>query len=687
MKNTYRDCFCHVDGTSLTLGNSRLQRELSWSTGWPVSTSFENRTTGHRWGPGVGQAPLALAQLAGIDLAGSQVTCGSEVGDNLGLSEPFLRVKLTFAAKGSTLVLHHDLWPDSPFVTTRWLVKAAPGHVFPAVGTTASASIQAPIEKDFATGTGQSLSLPAPDTVDCHNLNVRHAKLTAFELFDVTDAHDYPVTKHSLALYSRTTTNVPGSLFLLDDYQADEALLLVKEGPTVAGSLSRFQDELAVHGQRFVALRGSGIGAGETTQEILPAYGCTWGVGSPKTLLREYRRLYQRVRLAKVDRDLYIMSNTWGDRSQDKAVNESFLLAEIEVAAQIGVDIVQIDDGWQKGKTANSALAKGGAWGGYYAADAEFWAVNLEKFPRGLTPLLDRAHGYGIRLGLWFSPDSTQGYAAWQRDANTLLGLWRRYGICHFKLDGIHLDHKTSEVNLLRFLESVVRESQGAVTFNFDVTAEVRYGYLYEKHLGTLFVENRYTDWGNYFPHSTLRNLWLLSGVLPPQRLQMEVLNPRRNAHRYDAQSLFGPDHYEMDYLFASVMVSQPLLWMEMTGLAPADTKTLASLVAVYRRERITLSQGEVLPLGQEPDGQSFTGFQVITAEGRGYVLVFRESTKGDSAWLSLSDLAPGPLRLDNLAQSQGVKVNWSNDIDDQGRWAVNLSQPRSFVLARYSRP
>ncbi|MBR6740009.1 MAG: hypothetical protein IKM04_02965 [Clostridia bacterium] len=46
------------------------------------------------------------------------------------------------------------------------------------------------------------------------------------------------------------------------------------------------------------------------------------------------------------------MSNTWGDRNGFKRVCEEFVLREIDKACSLGIDIVQIDDGWQFGSTA-----------------------------------------------------------------------------------------------------------------------------------------------------------------------------------------------------------------------------------------------------------------------------------------------------------------------------------------------
>ena len=57
------------------------------------------------------------------------------------------------------------------------------------------------------------------------------------------------------------------------------------------------------------------------------------------------------------------------------------------------------------------------------------------------------------------------------------------------------------------------------------MTAGRRWGYHYGNEYGNIFLENRYTDWGNYHPHWTLRNLWMLARTVPPQNLQIEFLN------------------------------------------------------------------------------------------------------------------------------------------------------------------
>ncbi|MFQ9799672.1 MAG: hypothetical protein ACLR23_12935 [Clostridia bacterium] len=142
-----------------------------------------------------------------------------------------------------------------------------------------------------------------------------------------------------------------------------------------------------------------------------------------------------------------------------------FMMREIEIAASIDLDIVQIDDGWQKGITANSKLVKGGVWEGYYANDPNFWDINEAKFPQGLAPIVDYAASKGITMGLWFSPDSSRDFANWKRDVETLRHLYEQYNIRYFKLDGVKLRNKTCERNYLRFLEELHAISHGQISF------------------------------------------------------------------------------------------------------------------------------------------------------------------------------------------------------------------------------
>ena len=103
---------------------------------------------------------------------------------------------------------------------------------------------------------------------------------------------------------------------------------------------------------------------------------------------------------------------------------------------------------------------------------------------------------------------------------------------------------KKSEENFRRFLDGVLARTGNQVVFNLDVTAGRRGGYHMFGEYGNIFLENRYTDWRNYYPYWTLRNLWQLCPYVPAERLQVEFLNKWRNADKYEGSS-FAPQGYD----------------------------------------------------------------------------------------------------------------------------------------------
>ena len=75
----------------------------------------------------------------------------------------------------------------------------------------------------------------------------------------------------------------------------------------------------------------------------------------------------------------------------------------------------------------------------------------------------------------------------------------------------------------------MLEETDEEVIFNLDATASRRGGYHMFNEYGNIFLENRYTDWQNYYPYWTLRNLWMLSKYVPAEKLQIEFQNKWRN--------------------------------------------------------------------------------------------------------------------------------------------------------------
>ncbi|MBI4978124.1 MAG: alpha-galactosidase [Spirochaetes bacterium] len=672
--DSFNDCYYSFSNGILVIGNSRFEHKVVFEQNVPRADYMLDKALRYRW-ENI-RTKSALCNLPFIDWQSVAIESSSLVRNNNDLSERSLLIDLALTAPDLSAHMTWQIYPAMPFFTARMFVKK-----MKASETAAASGVNhGNIEKLEQAAKWQ---IPESGTIYTLPIDERHLKLDAIRLHDITDHNDMLVKTTTEQLYTARRQRFSGNIFLMHRYLHGNTLMIVKEGPTPDASLSRNAEELSIQGNTAVSLIGTGLGTEAYEGEALPCYGITVGVGTCGGMLREYKRFYRATHSDTENTTLTVMSNTWGDRNQDKAVNESFMTQEIFAAKLIGVDVVEIDDGWQQGVTSNSALKKGGVWEGYYAADPGFWNVNAVKFPHGLDPLVTQAVGSGLSVGLWFSPDSSNDFANHEKDAAVLHGFYQKYGIRHFKLDGIKIRNKTCEANLIKLMTHVIRDSNARVAFTLDVTAEVRFGYIYEKQFGTLFVENRYTDWGNYYPHRTLKNVWLLSGVLPARKLQFEVLNNKRNREKYGDDPL-APAMYGIDYLFASVMVSHPLLWMELQHLTPDDASTLANIIAVFKQHRDALHAAEVFPIGEIPDGTSFTGFQAVTGADEGYLILIKEYSSRQSYRYKLTDAAGRTLTVTELATNASGGYTVAAAVDAEGYIDVSISSPRSYVFLKY---
>lgn len=450
-------------------------------------------------------------------------------------------------------------------------------------------------------------------------LDGRHFRLTAVELQDGSDLKNGLVQERVWLLHPNEVLRLTGNLFCIESLEQDTQILLIRTDPLPHARPVPAEVDITVTLQRRTPDLRVGLHAGPWVR-----LECAAGPVARAQALQGWQRgLRPQTTVHQLPG---FLSNTWGDRSRDGRMSHAFIAAEIEAAAALGVDVVQLDDGWQKGITINSTQAdKGGVWEGFWNTDPDFWTPHPQRFPEGLAGLAAFAAARGIGLGLWFAPDSWNDFMHWEKDAEIVLHYHRTLGVRHVKIDGIKVHSELALERLRAFVNRVLEGSAGMLAFDLDITAEKRPGYFGLIECGPLFVENRYTDWISYWPHHTLRNLWQLSRWIDPLRLRMEFLNPERNPHLYPGDPL-APAAYSGDTLFATVMCANPLGWFEITGLSPAVFNDIKALVTVWKAHREAMAAGTLLPIGDCPDGFNISGFLIVPAVERGvtYLLLFR---------------------------------------------------------------
>lgn len=164
----------------------------------------------------------------------------------------------------------------------------------------------------------------------------------------------------------------------------------------ISSQLSKKNIQISVDALRGAYLDGEIIDKEHPYSSVWTATGFYKGndLEDGKTMLRNY--LFNQICEKPASRKPEYYYNTWGMQRNDKTkplrgiLTYDRIFREIEYAAELGVDIFVLDDGWEN--------AQGD------------WYPNKERLPEGLAPIKEHLDKYGIKMGLWYSPmgiDST----------------------------------------------------------------------------------------------------------------------------------------------------------------------------------------------------------------------------------------------------------------------------------------
>ena len=132
------------------------------------------------------------------------------------------------------------------------------------------------------------------------------------------------------------------------------------------------------------------LNAGEAFQ--CPECVLAYSADGMNDLSQTYHALYRSnlCRGAWRDKDRPVLINNWEATYFD--FNEEKLLDIARAAADIGVELFVLDDGWfGKRNIDNCSLGD--------------WVVNTDKLPGGLKGVADKINALGLKFGLWFEPE------------------------------------------------------------------------------------------------------------------------------------------------------------------------------------------------------------------------------------------------------------------------------------------
>ncbi|AHM62959.1 hypothetical protein D770_23570 [Flammeovirgaceae bacterium 311] len=658
----------YLQNDTLYLENNAIQQAYRWNGGNLALIYFRNRQN-PKQEIRLEQQPLPDLYLPGENMNATGGSLQTSWKRRFAAEPQYLEVTVSYSLGGLEVKRVFELYPDLASVATHYYLRGTPRqNSWLTAGPKADelAMIEAITASSNEAGTARIGLVPLAGT---------HWQLKAISFKQATD-HNNTLLQSKEFLAYRKPVAFTANLVLAHNKARQVGFWMLKEAPTAESQQAYPGADFSLD-ETLVQLFGIGVTPADVQgNEWVRGYGYAMGLaGADENQLQQNLRQYQKsIRALQPQRDEMILMNTWGDRSRDSRMNEAFILNEIRAGKRLGITHLQLDDGWQQGLSKNSASKAGQRWNDWSLED---WQPHRERLPNGFSKIIKEAKRAGVELCLWFNPSGVDHYRQWERDADILISYYKKWGIRVFKIDGINLSSIQSEENLRRMFEKVMEASEGQAVFNVDVTAGKRFGYHYFTEYGNIFLENRYTDWANYYPHRTLRNLWMLSAYVPAEKLQIEWLNPWRNADKYAADDPLAPAKIPFDYQMAVTFMAQPLAWMEGSSLPPEAFSHSATLKA-YRNIQHELHQGAIFPIGKEPDGFSWTGFQSMKGK-EGFLMVYREAHPHDKQQLETWLEEGSSVRLEPVLGAGAA----SEQVVERGG-VITLSLPDRFTYCLY---
>ena len=421
---------------------------------------------------------------------------------------------------------------------------------------------------------------------------------------------------------------------------------------------------------------GQAVGADRPYETIWLQFAAV--AGDEADLARRYRAfVLEHQTLNAASRSPYVFYNTWNYQERNKhwngrpylaSMNQRRILAEIDVAGRMGIDVFVLDTGWYE-KTGD-------------------WRVNRAAFPDGLKAVKAALDERGMKLGLWFSPTqaavssrlaidhldcriSSEGkpwpaHAVWETEesysmclvsryweafADELIRLVREVGVTYFKWDAIgqygcegagHL-HGTAANSageradcyafelgryMTRVVDRLCRACPAAIV-DFDVTEGGRCVGLGFLAAGKYFLINNGPYFSSYdFPPDTTAtalgtNIFAYGG---PARARL-----CRAPLDYDKwiPSVLLLTHYLPDdpaasqtINLASLVLGQNGIWGDLPAISADGVALFGEVLGLYKQVRDDITASSPVRWGVN-SGSPEVHEKVSARTGRGVVAVF----------------------------------------------------------------
>ena len=657
LRETYQSAAVYTEDSYLHISTGRVLRTWKWTDQGLVTTALTDIGAGRSW---AAANPLRQADWDFGDLGkGTLASLTAYIDDDEQFTTRHLAVEAEIHYPG--LHLKYVVWayPDAPGIRTQIWLRESQGVQW----------------SDASFG---------PDVVETLRLASEPASATAFGYMQGIKADMEETILRQKRLSSRDSVDWASGVVIEDD---GGGVVLLKEshqhtrmerGELVTG-------DFRVDGS-VIAASGAGMRPPDLQGDTYRFCWATWTIlyeGDP-TAAQLAIKQFDRFRFPVHDRDIFIMANTWGTEGGRGAcrfkAREENVLRELESVAELGLDLLQIDDGWQQnvGREGDEWYPRKERQGRFTLHTGEQFQGTYAVYPDGcFCRVRRRADELGVQLGLWF---------AWRAPAGQIKASYNNGNFKAFKLDFADLAQKDDLDYLYYKGREIVRKSDYTAVVNWDVTeTPARMGYYFGRDVGNLYLANRksYTRHVDlqYDPYKVLRDTWLLAKFMNLNQLQVTFQNKDLTPLEAPTDALKHTHSYNL----AITLMASPIFFLETQYLNESARDEIKALLGPYKQHRRKMYGGYVFAIGQMPDNAGWSGLQNYHPEtGNGYLTVFRElHNQQRRAALSLHFYSPGTaLELTDLLTGKKHTVT----VDDQNKVEFVIDEVPGFLFLKIDR-
>ncbi len=645
-------------GDRLCVSSGCVERDWRWTGAGLATVGLEDLRTGRNW---VAQPEYAAASDWALPgLMGHQparlVSLSAAPSTDGQFTSEMLQVVAEVVYPQSGLAVRFVVWtyPDGPGFRTQLWVKGKPVR-----STTASS--------EAAEGRGSPRAAPpAAETARTDYLPITFSHARAVGYFNDTQHRNKPET-HLIRDEAAGLGEVNWAN-LVSTEDARGGVILVKES-------HKCVNQPGVNTGAFLlltngtAVTGWGLPLSALSPDAFHWCWATWtilynapGADARQLAVKQFDRLRYPVNEAL---DIELRANTWGSGATSlqsvQRASEDQVLAEIDSVAGLGLDSLEIDDGWQTGRMPGEHPAR------------DKWLPRPDWYPKGWSDVVARATQRHIKLGLWLAANAPLSALQWN---------YRQGHFRDWKLDFANLSTYDLAESCLAKARNFIDYTHHKVRVHWDVTENApRFGYFWARECGSIWLENRKPARpANVIarPWLQLRDAWELARYLNANQFELGI----QNYAMVDGKLSDAP-LYSMAYSTALGLPGVPLFFQTTRLLTARQRRQIKALLAPYKEHRRDLFESFVFPIGEEPDNAAWSGFQwVKPGAAIGYLLMFRERLNREAhREVALHFLKPGTvLNLENLRTGSSDRVT----VTPAAAAPLDIPQATDVLFMRY---